>query len=238
MNEKPNTANYIENAINFKNLQDRQKINQTGDKLYLFGSDEMSNIMSPVQVDSSTGRTYQSISRSTTAQTPQQKENTAQFLPTTPIIKRKPDTEFFYTAGRPKSQDDISTPVMPEWRNLPVVKALTQRNSDGKIVCPFTACGKQYVSDAQFGKHMMRDHFKELSMTDTEKIKDITSTSSQVSKTPSVSISSLKTGSGGAKKKTFTISPVQTRSKSKKLSTTDADAVKKKLLFPGKYLKL
>ena len=63
MNEKTNTAKYIENAINFKNLQDRQKINQTGDKLYLFGSDKMSNIMSPVQVDSSTGRTYQSISR-------------------------------------------------------------------------------------------------------------------------------------------------------------------------------
>ena len=115
MNEKPNTANYIENAINFKNLQDRQKINQTGDKLYRFGSDKMSNIMSPVQVDSSMGRTYQSISRSTTAQTPQQKENTAQFLPTTPIIEREPDTELFYTAGRPKSQDNTSTPVTPEW---------------------------------------------------------------------------------------------------------------------------
>ena len=116
---------------------------------------------------------------------------------------------------------------------------MTQRNSDGKIVCPFTACGKQYVSDAQFGKHLMRDHYKELSMKDTEKIsEDITSVSSQASKSPSVSISSLKTGSGGAKKKTFTISPVQTRSKSKKLSTTDADAVKKKLLFPGKYPKL
>ena len=88
MNEKPNTTNYIENAINFKNLQDRQKINQTGDKLYRFGSDKMSNVMSPTQVNSSTGCTYQSISRSTTAQTPQQKENTAQFLPTTPIIEK------------------------------------------------------------------------------------------------------------------------------------------------------
>ena len=42
MNEKSNTANYIENAINFKNLQDRQKMNQAGDKLYRFGFDKMS----------------------------------------------------------------------------------------------------------------------------------------------------------------------------------------------------
>ena len=235
MNEKPNTSNYIENAINFKNLQDRQKMNQSGDKLYRFNSDNMP----PVQVDSSTGRTYQSISRSTTAQTPQQKENTAQFLPTTPVMEREPDPDLFYTASRPKSKDDTSTPDVPEWRNSPVIKALTQKNSDGKIVCPFTACGKQYVDDAQFGKHLVRDHMKELSIFDTEKIgKDIASVSSQASKSPSASMSSLKTGSGGAKKKTFTISPVQTRSKSKKLSTTDADAVKKKLLFPGKYPKL
>ena len=76
-------------------------------------------------------------------------------------------------------------------------------------------------------------------MKDTEKISsDITCVSSQASKSPSVLVSSLKTGSGGVKKKTFTISPVQTRSKTKKLSTTVADAVKEKLLFPGKYPKL
>ena len=40
MNEKPNTANYIENAINFKNLRDRQKMNQAGDKLYRLGSEK------------------------------------------------------------------------------------------------------------------------------------------------------------------------------------------------------
>ena len=110
-------------------------------------------------------------------------------------------------------------------------KGIDKRNLDGKIVCPFSACGKQYVSDAQFGKHLMRDHYKELSMKDTEKIRDITSVSSQESKSPSVPISSLKTGSGGVKKKTHTISPVQTRSKSKKLSKTDADAVKKNYFF-------
>ena len=145
MNEKPNTANYIKNAINFKNLQDRQKMNQAGDKLYRLGSDKMSDAMLPVQVNSSTGCKYQSISRSTTAQTPQQKGNTAQFLPSTPIIKREPDTELFYTAGRPKSQDDTSTSVTPEWQNSPIARAVTQRNLDGKLVCPFSACGKQYA---------------------------------------------------------------------------------------------
>ena len=232
MNEKPNTSNYIENAINFKNLQDRQKMNQSGDKLYRFGSDKISNVMPPVQVDSSMGRTYQSISRSTTAQTPQQKENIAQFSPTTPIMEREPDPDLFYTASRPKSQDDTSTPDMPEWRNLPVIKALTQRNSDGKIVCPFTACGKHYVNDAQFGKHIVRDHKKELSIVDTEKIsKDIASVSSQASKSPSAPMSSLKTGSGGAKKKTFTISPVQTRSKSKNFQQLMQMLLKKNYFF-------
>ena len=86
MNEKPTTTNYIENAINFKNLQDRQKMNQTSHKLYRLGSDKMPDVMSPAQVDSSMGRTYRSLSRSTSAQTPQQKENSVQFLPDTPII--------------------------------------------------------------------------------------------------------------------------------------------------------
>ena len=46
MNEKPETTNYIENAIKFKNLQDRQKIIQTGDKLLRFGSDKLPNVTS------------------------------------------------------------------------------------------------------------------------------------------------------------------------------------------------
>ena len=64
MNEKPETTNYIENAIKFKNLQDRQKINQTGDKLLLFGPDKLPNVTSVTQSNSSMGRTYQSLSRS------------------------------------------------------------------------------------------------------------------------------------------------------------------------------
>ena len=37
MNEKPETTNYIENAIKFKNLQDRQKIIQTGINYFVLG---------------------------------------------------------------------------------------------------------------------------------------------------------------------------------------------------------
>ena len=73
MNEKPETTNYIENAIKFKNLQDRQKIIQTGDKLLRFGSDKLPNVTSIAQSDSM-GRTYQSLSRSPSTQIPQREE--------------------------------------------------------------------------------------------------------------------------------------------------------------------
>ena len=73
MNEKPETTNYIENAIKFKNLQDRQKINQTGDKLLRFGPDKLPNLTSVTQSDSM-GRTYQSLSRSPSTQIHQPEE--------------------------------------------------------------------------------------------------------------------------------------------------------------------
>ena len=73
MNEKPETTNYIENAIKFKNLLDRQKINQTGDKLLRFGPNKLPNVTSDTQSDSM-GRTYQSLSRSPSTQIPQREE--------------------------------------------------------------------------------------------------------------------------------------------------------------------
>ena len=135
---------------------------------------------------------------------PNKKKIPLSFCPLLPLWKGNPIQTCFILLQDQKAKDDTSTPDVPEWRNLPVIKALTQKNSDGKIICPFTACGKQYVDDAQFGKHLVRDHMKELSIFDTEKIgKDIASVSSQASKSPSASMSSLKTGSGGAKKKIF-----------------------------------
>ena len=110
MNEKPNTSNYIENAINFKNLQDRQKINQAGERLYRIGSDKMSDVMLPVQVDSSTGRTYQSISRSTTAETPQQKEILLSFCPLLPLWKGNPIQKCFILLEDLKARTTLQPP--------------------------------------------------------------------------------------------------------------------------------
>ena len=175
MNEKPETTNYIENAIKFKNLQDRQKINQTGDKLLRYGPDKLPNVTSVTQSHGSMGRTYQSVSRSpsahvmspgrvdcsmdrtnrslstsTTAQIPQQEEFS------TPMIERQPDTERCISSERTKSLNEsaYSTPVLystqwREWRETPVAVAMTQRNSKGKLVCPIYDCRKQHVDEAQ-----------------------------------------------------------------------------------------
>ena len=75
MNEKPETTNYIENAIKFKNLQDRQKINQTGDKLLRFGPDKLPNVTSVTQSDSM-GCTYQSSFKITIRPNPSTRRNT------------------------------------------------------------------------------------------------------------------------------------------------------------------
>ena len=246
MNEKPETTNYIENAIKFKNLQDRQKINQTGDKLLLFGSDklpnvtsftqsdsmgctykslsrspstqipqreEIPNVMSPgrvTQIGSSMVRTYQPVSRSPSTQIPQREEmpnvlsparidssmdltevslyKTPAEIPqqeesnllSTPIIERQSDAEKSLSPKRTKSPNEsaFSTPVgtqRQEWRETPVAEAMTQRNSRGKLVCPFPDCWKQYVDEAQLGKHLLKEHPKDIALKDKKNIKGMIS---------------------------------------------------------------
>ena len=70
----------------------------------------------------------------------------------------------------------IKSPIVLKWRNTPIAKAVTEKNAAGKIVCPFSNSGKQYVGIPQFGKHMMKDHYKELSVRDKNKIFQMTST--------------------------------------------------------------
>ena len=244
MNEKPETTNYIENAIKFKNLQDRQKINQTGNKLLRFGPDKLPNVTSVTQSDSSMGRTYQSLSRSPSAQIPQREEipnvmspgrvaqiessmgrtyqsfsrspsaqipqreemqnvltpgrvdssvdctdrslstsTTAQIpqqeesnLPSTPIIEKQPDTERSISPERTKSPNEsaYSTPIgtqWREWRETPVAEAMMQRNSKGKLVCPIYDCWKQYVDETQLGKHLLKEHTKDIALKDKKTIK-------------------------------------------------------------------
>ena len=230
MIEKPETTNYIENAIKYKNLQDRQKINQTGDKLLHFSPNKLQNVTSVTQFDSSMGRTsqslsrspsaqisqreeirnvmlpgrvaqidssmggtYQSVSRSPSAQIPQRGEmpnvmspgrvdrsmdRTGQSLSTlttaqipqqeefsTPIIESQPDTERSISPERTKSpnESEYSNPVgtqWQEWRETPVAEAMTQRNPQGQFFCPIYDCRKQYVDEAQLGKHLLKNILK------------------------------------------------------------------------------
>ena len=70
----------------------------------------------------------------------------------------------------------IKSPVVLEWRNTPIAKVVTEKNAAGKLVCPFPDCEKQYISILQLGKHMMKSHYKELSVRDKRKIIEMTST--------------------------------------------------------------
>ena len=220
MDEKPETTNYIENAIKFKNLQYRQKMNQTGDKLYCFGPDKLPNVMSVARTNSSMGRTYQSLSRSTSAQIPQREEmpnvmspglvdssmdrtyrslstltpaqipqQEESILPSTPIIEREHDTERSSSPERSKSPNKtkFSTPVGAKWRqwqDTPIVEVMTQRNSRGRFVCPIYDCRKQYINKAQLGRHLLRDHYKDMSMRDRKTIKGMTSGPDARTKSP------------------------------------------------------
>ena len=103
---------------------------------------------------------------------PNKKKILLSFRLVPPLSKGNPIQNCFFTAARPKSQDetDSSSSVTPEWRNSPIARAVTQRNLAGKLVCPFSACGKIYVSDVQLGKHLLRDHHKDLSLNNRKNI--------------------------------------------------------------------
>ena len=88
----------------------------------------------------------------------------------------------------------IKSPVVLKWRNTPIAKALKEKNAAGKIVCPFPGCGKQYVGIPQFGKHMMKDHYKELSVWDQNKISRMTSTPLKKRFSPSFPLTPVKIG--------------------------------------------
>ena len=113
----------------------------------------------------------------TPAKIPQQKESN---LPSTPIIGKQPDAERSISPERTKSPNEsaYSTPVgtqWQEWRETPVAEAMTQRNSKGKLVCPIPDCWKQYVNEAQLGKHLLKEHPKDIALKDKKTIKGMIS---------------------------------------------------------------
>ena len=113
----------------------------------------------------------------TPAQIPQQEESN---LPSTPIIERQSDAEKSLSPERSKSpnQSAYSTPIgtqQEEWRETPVAEAMTQRNSRGKLVCPIPDFWKQYVDEGQLGKHLLKEHPKDIALKDKKTIKGMIS---------------------------------------------------------------
>ena len=124
----------------------------------------MPNVLSPGRIESSMDLTDLSLYK-TPAQIPQQEENN---LPSTPIIEKQPDTESSISPERTKSPSEsaCSTPVSTQWRETHVAEVMTQRNSKGKLVCPIPDCWKQYVGKAQLGKHLLKEHPKDIALKD------------------------------------------------------------------------
>ena len=113
----------------------------------------------------------------TPAEIPQQEESN---LPSTPIIKRQSDAEKSLSPEKTKSPNESAflTPVgtqREEWRETPVAEAMTQRNSRGRLVCPIPDCWKQYVDEAQLGKHLLKEHPKDIALKDKKTIKGMIS---------------------------------------------------------------
>ena len=49
---------------------------------------------------------------------------------------------------------------------------MTQRNSRGRLVCPIPDCYKQYVDEAQLGKHLLKEHPKDIALKDKKPSKE------------------------------------------------------------------
>ena len=98
-------------------------------------------------------------------------KNTIKVMIFSPYARANSPNEMDYSY----SLSTIKSPVVLKWRNTPIAKAVTEKDAEGKIVCPFPNCEKQYVGIPQFGKHMMKDHYKELSVRDKNKIFGMTS---------------------------------------------------------------
>ena len=86
-----------------------------------------------------------------------------------------------------------------EWKSSPITKALKNRNRDGKYVCPFKKCGKQYPSYQVFTTHMLKVHAAQMSVTDKSTISNLPGISSKQQKQKKLPISNtlaVKTPSG------------------------------------------
>ena len=83
-----------------------------------------------------------------------------------------------------------------EWKSSPVTKALKNKNRDGKYVCPFKKCGKQYPSYQVFTAHMLKVHAAQMSVTDKSATSGILSKQQKQKKLPISNTLAVKTPSG------------------------------------------
>ena len=181
-------TNYIENAIAFKKQQNNQKKNA-----------QTSNAQKPdMTTDQSTvspGALSRTVSTFRPSQPSVQQNDT---LPTnvsseitlpesqTPNQQEKRSKKKSVTLSTSTPVKRIST--QPYYRNTPLLQAIRNRNDDGKIVCPFPKCGKQYVSTNKLATHLVNQHGTELAVRDRRAL-------SQVAQSPQ---SSNKLASGAS----------------------------------------
>ena len=158
-------------------------------------------------------------------------KKTIKGITSSPYARTNSPNEMDYSYSIPA----IKSPIVTVWQNSPIAKAVTEKNAAGKLVCPFDNCGKQYVSILQLGKHMMKEHYKDLSrdwdkrkiigMTSTpcRRLKGVGSSSPSFPLTPvTIRFSAGKAQSKGATKRKsadadMTPAQTQTRSKSMKM---------------------
>ena len=219
-----NNTNYIENAIKYRNLQNLQKnINKKPD----FTN---SNI---TQGNLTASRDYQPVS-SLLQQPTIDYSSPLMTLPMSETISSEPN--ILEEEGAAAAAIDTSTPVRPPssemYRNSPLLKAINETNKEGKRVCPFSACRKQYISIAELAKHLFSQHKPDLAMRD-RKFLEYSLLSSRSSKE-----NPLRKNS---RKKVNEKSLEETGSSLKKKPQTKADVKvvrSKKTKFPSSYPKL
>ena len=226
-----NNNNYIENAIKYRNLQNLQKNTQKKPDF------TNSNI---TQGNLTATQDYQPMPMSSLLQ-----QQTIDYssplsrLPMSETISSGPNV--LEEEGAAAAAIDTSTPIRPPssemYRSSPILRAMNEPNKEGKRVCPFSKCKKQYVNEAELAKHIFSKHGQDLAVRDRQLL-EYSLVSSQ---TPEENIQGekllRKTG-----KKTFDESSLETSdspSKKKKPRTrADVKKATSKKMFPSSYPKL
>ena len=222
-----NNNNYIENAIRYRNLQNLQK--NTHKKPDFTNSNITQGNLTATQ-------DYQPVPVSSLLQ--------QQTIDYSSPSSRQPMSETISSGpnilegeGAAAMAIDTSTPVRPPsdemYRKSPLAKAIHEPNKEGKRVCPFSACRKQYVNVTELAKHIFAEHEKDLAIRERKMLEHSLLSSLTSEKKPTRKNSRKKVDEKSLEK--------QDSSSSKKKPRTRADvkvSTSKKMMFPSNYPKL